>query len=142
MYRFLIYLILIISSDVIYAQDKIIGKWLTADENSHILIYKEGEDYYGKIIWIKDSIDPHTGNLWKDIYNPDESLKKRSVLGLNILDKFKYNSQKNEYFGGKFYFPRNGKTYRGKMWLVNDKTLKMRGYFLFFYQTDIWTKVE
>jgi uncharacterized protein (DUF2147 family) len=121
-----------------YCQDKIIGMWLTSDSKSHISIFKTNDHYQGSVSWVKDSIDPNTSSLVKDIHNPDPALRSRNILGLCILNHFKYDSIKKIYQGGSFYFPRNGKAYRGKMWLVDSNTIAMRGYVLMFHSTDLW----
>lgn len=126
----------------VFSQDRIVGTWLTSDKKSHIKIYKQEGRYYGKLVWLKDSIDPSTNHLYRDIYNPDTSLRSRQVLGLVLLNHFEYNSKYDFYSKGSFYFPRDGRTYRGKMWLTDDKTLQMRGYVLIFHSTDTWRKVE
>lgn len=123
-------------------QDKIIGIWLTSDRKSHISIYKTKDLYHGSVSWVKDSIDPNTSSLVKDINNPDPALRSRNILGLCILNHFKYDSVKKNYQGGSFYFPRNGKAYRGKMWLVDSNTIAMRGYVFMFHSTDLWKRVE
>mgnify|MGYP000038256449 FL=1 len=57
-----------------------------------------------------------------------------------MLWNFTFND--NEYVGGKVYDSRNGKTYKGKLWLENDAILKMRGYVGIFFSTESWTKVK
>lgn len=122
--------------------DRILGTWLTADKRSEILIYKEGNLYYGKIVWILDSIDPKTNKPWTDVLNPDPDFRGRLVSGLTILSAFRYEPGFGKYQGGSLYFPRNGKTYRGKMWLSDANTLQMRGYVFIFYQTDEWMRIS
>lgn len=141
--RFRLILFLFISSIFsFYAQDGIVGKWLTSDKKNHISIYKQSGKYFGRLTWIRDSINPKTKKLWADTCNPDLFLKSRQVLGLVLLKDFRYNPKKREYYGGTFYYPRNGKIYRGKMWLTDHNTLHMRGYVLVFYSTDVWKRVE
>ncbi|HRZ76207.1 MAG TPA: DUF2147 domain-containing protein, partial [Bacteroidales bacterium] len=41
--------------------DDLIGKWLNADKDAHIQVYKEKGKFYGKIVWLKEPIDPETG---------------------------------------------------------------------------------
>lgn len=123
------------------AQDKIIGKWLTSDNRAHIQIFKDGEKYYGKIVWIKDPNDPATGKPWLDKGNPDRTLRTRPVMGLVMLNNFVYDKDEGEFKGGTLYDSRKGETYKGKMWLSDTNTLKMRGYVWIFYQTEKWTRV-
>lgn len=140
--KWLVSFLILSVSAVIYSQDNILGVWLTSDGKSKIEIFKSGDQYDGKIVWVLDSIDPNTGKYWADVYNPDPSLRHRPVHDLVILDNFKYQPDKNIYSGGTLYFPRNGKSYRGKLWLKDENTLLMRGYVLLFYSTDEWKRVR
>jgi uncharacterized protein (DUF2147 family) len=45
--------------------------------------------------------------------------------------------------GGRVYDPESGKDYKGKLHLVDEKTLDLRGYVLIplFGRTETWTRV-
>ena len=34
--------------------DDILGVWLNEDKDAHVDIYKEGDKFYGKIVWLKE----------------------------------------------------------------------------------------
>lgn len=97
--------------------DKIIGIFWSPKKDAKIEIYKKGHTYFGKSIWVAV---PR-----KDIENPNASLRKREILGLEILSNFTYKN--DEYSNGFIYDPESGKTYNCKMSLNGDK-LKVRGY--------------
>jgi uncharacterized protein (DUF2147 family) len=44
-----------------FSADDILGVWLNEDKDAHVEIYKEGNKYFGKIIWLKNPIDDETG---------------------------------------------------------------------------------
>lgn len=121
-------------------RDPIIGVWLTADEKSHIEIYKDGSEFKGKIIWVLDSIDPNTKLYYNDIFNKDANLRNRTIKNLVILSGFYKDGHK--YKGGNLYHPRTGKSYRGKMWLSDENTLNLRGYYLVIHATDVWKRIK
>lgn len=50
--------------------DAIIGEWLSQEKDGKIIIFKQGEQYFGKISWGKTP-----GR--KDGKNPDEKLRGR-----------------------------------------------------------------
>ncbi len=118
--------------------DRILGKWLTGDEDAHIEIYKTNNKYYGKIVWLKDPNDEN-GSPQKDLNNPDKGLRHKSIQNLVIVKSLTFDD--NEWTDGSIYDPKSGKTYDCKMWLENDKTIKMRGYIGFVYSTQTWTKL-
>jgi len=141
MKRFFCLTILSFLTTTIFAQaDKILGTWLTEDKEAHIKIYKSNDLYYGKIVWLKEPNNPKTETAWLDEQNKDESKRKLPLLGANMLWDFMHRN--NEYVKGSVYDSRNGAIYSGKLWLENPNTLKMRGYWGFFYSTETWTKLN
>ncbi|MCA6436805.1 MAG: DUF2147 domain-containing protein [Bacteroidetes bacterium] len=130
--------ILFITSHFICAQSEITGVWLTQDKEVKVEIYENNGKYFGKSIWLKN---PNTknGNPRLDERNPNQSLRKRSLLNLVILTDFIYEDK--EWIDGRLYDPNEGETYSCKMWLENPKVLKVRGYVGFLYETETWTKL-
>ena len=59
-----------------------------------------------------------------DDKNPDAKLRKRQILGLNMLSGL--SKQGTEYSGGSIYDPGNGKTYNCSMKVEGD-ILRVRG---------------
>ena len=106
----------------VYAQD-VIGKWKLEDGTAIVEVYKSGDVYNGKIVWLKNPTEPD-GTPAKDSNNPDSKLRSREILGLNMLHGLKKNGSK--YAGGKIYDPGNGKTYNCSMQVDGD-VLKVRG---------------
>lgn len=104
------------------AQD-VIGKWKLEDGSAIVEVYKSGDTFNGKIVWLNQPNDPD-GTPAKDGNNPDPSLRSRKLIGLNMLSGLKKNG--NEYTGGLIYDPGNGKTYNCSM-KVEGNILKVRG---------------
>ena len=133
-------LILCVASNA-FAQsaDAILGKWYTADEKAVVEIYNNGSAYSGKIIWLKEPKNEN-GTDKMDIYNPDESRKRQPVIGLNIVEGFRYKG-KNKWIDGRIYDPDNGKTYSCYMKLEGNE-LKVRGYIgiALIGRTTVWTR--
>jgi len=97
--------------------DEVVGLYWSPKKDAKIEIFKRGNRYYGKSTWV--------ASMRKDFKNPDESLKNREVLGIELLTGFSFNE--DSYTDGKIYDPESGKTYDCKMTLT-DKILKVRGY--------------
>ena len=104
------------------AQD-VIGKWKLADGTAIVEVYKSGDSFNGKIVWLQNPTDSD-GTPAKDDNNPDKSLRSRQIMGLNMLSGLKKTG--DEYSGGKIYDPGNGKTYNCSMKVEGD-VLKVRG---------------
>ncbi len=130
------------SVHIVQAQaDKILGIWMVEDQDAKVEIYKKGEGYFGKLVWIKDAFDAQ-GLPILDDENPDKSLRSRPLMNLEFMYDFKYDPATQEYIKGKLYNTRNGKTYKGKLWLKSDNSMQLRGYWGMFYQTETWTRVK
>lgn len=106
-----------------FAQE-VIGKWKLEDGSAIVEVYKSGDDFNGKIVWLEKPTDAN-GNPTADKNNPDKALQSRQLIGLNMLSGLK-EAGKNEYSGGKIYDPGNGKTYYCSM-TVQGEVLKVRG---------------
>ena len=122
--------------------DDILGIWLTGGkEPARIQIYKTGEKFYGKIIWLKNPTE--NGNPRMDGNNPDKEKGNNPIIGLVMLKDFKFDGD-DEWKGGDIYDPESGKTYSSYMYLKDNKTLKVRGYtgLSIFGRTEIWTRTN
>ena len=105
-----------------FAQD-VVGKWKLDDGSAIVEVYKQGDAFNGKIVWLKDPTEPD-GSPAVDTNNPDAKLRSRKLIGLNMLSGLKKSGA--EYTGGSIYDPGNGKTYNCSMKVEGD-VLKVRG---------------
>ena len=126
--------------------DDILGVWLNEDKDAHVQIYKEGDKYFGKIIWLKEPIDPDTGKPKVDDKNDDESLQNRPIMGLLLLKDFVFDGD-DEWEDGEIYDPKSGNTYSCYMEFPDEDNkdyLKIRGYigFSLLGRTTYWTRVK
>ena len=132
--------------------DGIVGFWLTAPgENGQAkieIVENEGR-YGGAIVWLEKPTYPADddqgmgGQERVDRENPEENLRDRPILGLQLVDKFRFAGD-NRWENGIIYDPNNGKTYKCKAALSADgATLKVRGYigFSLLGRTEVWTRV-
>jgi len=114
----------------LYAQaEKIVGTWVTAKGTSAVDITKASDGkYYGKISWLDEPNE--NGKPKVDEENSDPKLAKRPIMGLPLVNGFKYNSKKKQWVGGTIYDPDNGKTYDCYAWFENGNfnTLYLKGY--------------
>jgi uncharacterized protein (DUF2147 family) len=121
--------------------DAIVGVWKTGEGTAMVRIYKNGEKYQGKVVWLKEPIDPETGKPKLDKNQSDEAAKKRPVLGLINIWGF-VPKENNVWDEGNIYDPKNGNTYSSTMKLINANTLEVRGYIgvSLIGRTDTWTR--
>lgn len=123
------------------AKDAIIGRWVNSSGEAHVDIYKKNDKFYGKIVWLKNPKD-EKGNVKTDLRNPNESLRTKPVIGLEILKDFVYEDGK--WNDGKIYDPKSGKTYSCNISQKGNGDLNIRGYIgiSIIGRTEIWKKVK
>lgn len=122
--------------------DQILGIWLTGSKKGKVEIYKKGDKYYGKLVWLKEpTYDDGSPKI--DKKNENEKLRSRPVMGLHILNNFVYDED-FEWEDGEIYDPENGKTYSCEISMDEDdrNILNVRGYigFSLLGRTDIWVR--
>ena len=122
MKKIVISMIIMLASISTYAQD-VVGKWKLEDGTAIVEVYKQGDVFNGKIVWLQNPTEPD-GTPAKDENNPDAKLRSRQLIGLNMLSGLKKDG--GEYTGGSIYDPGNGKTYNCSMKVEGD-VLKVRG---------------
>ena len=135
--------LLLLGSIQIFAQkkDDILGKWVNPSGEGQIEIYKKGDKYFGKLVWIKEPNNPN-GKPKTDEKNPSEGLRNKPVLGLEILKNFEFNDGK--WDDGTIYDPKSGKTYSCKLTLKDQNLLNIRGYIgvSLIGRTEVWKRVK
>lgn len=143
MKRFSILLLLIIISLTAFSQQKnaIVGRWANATGEAHIDIFKKGDKYFGKIVWLKNPKD-EKGKVKTDYKNPEPALTSRPVLGLEILKDFKY--EEGKWKGGKIYDPKTGKTYSCTITPKGTNLISIRGYIgiSLIGRSETWKRVK
>lgn len=128
----------------LFAQDanKVLGVWLTQDGDSKVTISEDSNGKInGSITWLKDPLKD--GKPKVDDKNPDKKLQSRPVLGLNLLEGFKYDKSGDKWVDGKIYDPKSGKTYKCLMWFDDaPNKLSVKGYigFSIIGREVVWTR--
>ena len=122
--------------------DAVLGVWQSEHGNARIQIFKSGENYNGKIIWLKEETD-ESGNQKADVNNPSGSLRTQPIKGLEALSDFTYKGN-GVWEGGTVYDPRSGKKYSCKLSVSGDGQLEIRAFMgiSLIGKTQIWTRVK
>lgn len=128
------------------AADRVVGLWLTEEQDAHVRIERVGDTYEGTIVWLKEPRFPADdaqgmGGLPKvDRENPDPALRRSPIVGLRIVRGFRFRD--GEWQGGTIYDPNNGKTYKCRMWFDGD-LLRVRGFIgiSLLGRSTSWTRV-
>jgi uncharacterized protein (DUF2147 family) len=146
MRNIVVFLVALAIAPVAFSQEpesasiRIRGNWLTAEGESKIEIYRcDSVTLCGKIVWLRDPLK--NGKPVVDDKNPEDTLRSRPVMGLELLRGFTYAGD-GVWSGGKIYDPKSGNDYSAKMTLVDSANLDLRGYVVIplFGRTERWTR--
>ena len=118
------------------AEESIVGYWL-APQSIFEIKNCDGA-LCGEIVqvFVEEGVDPKSildGN------NRDPELQSRPLIGINIFEGFNGEfDSKNTLKGGRIYNPRDGKTYKSRLRLLDNGNLRVEGCVLFFCGGDEW----
>ncbi|MCD8740326.1 DUF2147 domain-containing protein [Mucilaginibacter roseus] len=107
--------------------DAILGKWTSEDKKLVVEMYRSGAEYRGKMVWFKDD-DSKPMSEWTDKHNPDEKLRNRKLLGMDVVTGLKYDHEDKSYNDGHIYEAKSGKTWNATAKLASNDVLKVKGY--------------
>lgn len=118
------------------------GLWLTENERSAIYVKKCGEtktQLCGYLDWIIE------GGMQYDEKNPDMGERRNPLCGMQILYGLTQSaSNPNQWAGGNIYKADDGDTYNAKAEMINDDTMKLRGFIgvSLLGKTQTWKRVS
>lgn len=124
--------------------DALLGKWLSPKKRNQVQIYKQGNKYFGKLVWMLEPTDPVTSKPKVDSQNPDEKLRTRPLMNMAMLTNLTYKGN-NVWGDGEIYNPEDGKTYNCEIALKDPNSIDLRGYVMgisFLGKTKTWTRVK
>ena len=120
----------------------IFGNWNSYDEETNkiesvIEVYEKDSKAFAKIISISDA-----NRSAATCVECSGKRKNAAILGMNILTGLTKDG--NEWSGGKILDPKNGKEYKCYLQLLDNNTLKLRGYIgiSMFGRTAIWKRAK
>ena len=123
----------------LYAQSDILpGVWVTEGSRSKVEIFRTGNSYAAKIIWLAEENNTE-GQPKTDKKNPDPSLRSRPIIGLVILSDLKLEN--GIWKGSKIYSPERGEYIDCSLQLQDGYTLRITATKGFFSTTKYWRKL-
>ena len=136
----LIFSILITSTFIIQqvhaAEESIVGYWLALDSIFEIKNCDGALCAEIVQIFVAEGVDPKSK---LDSKNMDPELQSRPLIGINIFEGFNGEfDSKNTLKGGRIYNPRDGKSYKSKLRLLDNGNLRVEGCVLFICDGDEW----
>jgi uncharacterized protein (DUF2147 family) len=112
------------------------GEWLIEDGDARVRIAPCGADLCGTVAWIKE------GSPTIDVNNPDPAKRSRPLIGSEVLLGLKPSGTSE--WTGSLYDAENGRTYVGKLTIVDERHIKVAGCVLggLICETQTWTRTK
>lgn len=135
----MIMLVLFLTGSTSVAQNSIVGKWKTIDDETNkpksiVEIFERNGKFYGKITKLFRALKEEQDPVCDKCSSEDERYMKK-IIGMEILKNMMRSG--SDYTEGTILDPQNGKIYSCKIWLEGSN-LKLRGYWGPFYRTQTW----
>ena len=139
-HSFILSLSCLLISTNLFGESLVFGYWLTSGS----VVKTENCDGYIcatiETIFVEDGVDP---KQILDDQNKDKALRSRPLVGVNIFYDFLIKDEDQKAFkGGKVYDPRRGKTYKSKLHLNDDGTLRVEGCLAFICDGESWRPLD
>jgi uncharacterized protein (DUF2147 family) len=122
------------------AQRSVMGEWLVQDGSARVRLTPcrgAADQLCGVITWLKRGVDAN-GRPTTDTNNPDANLRRRPVVGLEMITGVP-RSGPNLWRGGQLYDPSSGKSFKSKIELKPDGTLSVEGCIFVLCNGQVWT---
>ena len=111
------------------------GTWFTKNNEAKVLVSDCGDGTpCGKLVWF----DPELGGETTDINNPNPALQSRPLLNSAVF--WGFERRKEKWKSGKIYDAQSGKTYKSKLELKEDGSLKVKGCIGPICQGQTWVR--
>ena len=116
------------------------GVWLTQAGDARVHVSHCGSGLCGRIVWLKEPIDPKTNKPQVDDKNPNPALQKRPIIGLSLFIGMKAAGPNK--WSGKIYDADDGQTYTANVSVKSDDTLEVQGCVGALCGAETWTRVK
>jgi uncharacterized protein (DUF2147 family) len=116
------------------------GVWLTQAGDARVQVSRCGSNLCGKVVWLKEPIDPATHKLQVDDKNRDPSLRNRPIVGLQLFIGMTPAGPNS--WSGQIYNADDGQTYASTIAAVDANRLEVRGCVGPICGGETWTRVS
>jgi len=118
-----------------------VGLWYAEGGAAQVAIEPCGGALCGRVVWLRSPL-ADDGCALRDRHNPDPSLRRRTVVGLEVLHGLQSRGD-GTWSDGRIYDPSTGTTYTCQLTLDGENRLRLRGYVgvPLFGRTTTWTRV-
>ncbi|MBX9710870.1 MAG: DUF2147 domain-containing protein [Xanthobacteraceae bacterium] len=115
------------------------GVWVTEKGDAHVRVGPCGSALCGKIVSLRDPIDPQTGKPQVDDKNPNPALASRPVIGLSLFNSMRPTGPGT--WAGLIYNADDGKYYESKISVQGPSSLRVEGCVGAICGGETWSRV-
>lgn len=132
---------LVFLGDPAQADPSPVGLWYAEGGAAKVRVQPCGDALCGRVVWLRSPFDEQ-GCALSDRQNPDDDLRARSLVGIDILSGLKPVGT-GTWDGGTIYDPTSGRSYSCTMSLDGRDRLHVRGYlgWRVLGRTTTWIRV-
>ena len=116
------------------------GTWLSGDGGTKVQISNCGGKLCGKVVWLKEPINPANGKPQIDDKNPNPALAKRPIIGLSLFSGMQARGPNK--WSGQIYNADDGSTYASNVSVTGADTLRVEGCVGALCGGENWTRVS
>ena len=131
-----------------WKQSDFVGIWRTYDEktgeaNGKVELYLSEGSIVAKVL-DGPLVYKADGSKAKDLKNPDEKLRSKTIYHMNFLSGFQWDAENKKWIKGRVYDSRSGNTYSAKLELLDRNKIKLTGYMgiTLFGKSVNWTRIK
>ncbi len=114
------------------------GTWLTQAGDARIRVSKCGDALCGVVVWLREPVNPATGQPAVDDKNPNPSLAKRPMIGLPLFTDMRISGPGK--WSGHIYNADDGGTYVSNILVSGTDTLRVEGCVGALCGGESWTR--
>ncbi len=141
----LLLLTIVVKLGAAQSAKSITGTWWNEEKTSKIEVVEKNGTYVGTITYLIPE-KYENGKAPKDVHNPEEAKRSRSLIGIEILSGLKYVAADKEWQDGLIYDPKSGKSYDCYGWFEGDTNkLYLKGYVVglkWLGKSTVWTRIN
>ncbi|WBA42866.1 DUF2147 domain-containing protein [Hymenobacter canadensis] len=125
------------------AQTPPLGVWADDTGDSHIELYRCGEQLCGRLVWLRAPTDAN-GKPRLDEKHPTPERRTQLLQNLTVLQNLRYNAETDRWEDGEIYDPENGRTYSCYVAAAGKDRLEVKGYigFSLIGKAHYWQRVK
>lgn len=130
-----------LTTSALAVDDRVYGEWTTPSRSARIAIARCPDDpalVCGRVAWLAERPSAD-GTPVIDAMNPDPTLRRRPLLGLDVIRGLR-SAGPDLWKGGTIYDPKTGRTYDGRIRLSRPDLLEVKACILLFCEIQLWQR--